>query len=115
MLRALLRVGKNVSFRATSPSRVVSRMAEEKKVWTTVEVRQTFLDHFEKKHAHTVWPSSRTIPHNDPTLLFANAGMNQVCPLTAHLGISRSRSLPPSSSVLVPWYELVQGNLRGND
>ncbi|MFZ4405218.1 MAG: alanine--tRNA ligase, partial [Pseudobdellovibrionaceae bacterium] len=40
------------------------------------EVRQTFINYFEKNgHAHV--SSSSLIPENDPTLLFANAGMNQ--------------------------------------
>lgn len=42
------------------------------------DLRQMFVDFFVEKHEHTFVPSSSTIPHEDPTLLFANAGMNQV-------------------------------------
>jgi alanyl-tRNA synthetase len=41
----------------------------------TEQLRQTFLDYFEK-HGHTVVPSSSLVPH-DSTLLFTNAGMVQ--------------------------------------
>ncbi|KAG9050230.1 Alanine--tRNA ligase [Tulasnella sp. UAMH 9824] len=44
--------------------------------WTAPKVRQQFIDYF-KEHGHTFVPSSPTIPYEDPTLLFANAGMNQ--------------------------------------
>lgn len=42
----------------------------------TSEIRKRFLDYF-KKNGHTVVESSSLVPHNDPTLLFTNAGMNQ--------------------------------------
>lgn len=40
------------------------------------EIRNAFINYF-KKNGHTPVPSSSLIPENDPTLLFANAGMNQ--------------------------------------
>ncbi len=45
------------------------------------EIRRQFIDFYATKHAHTFVPSSPSIPHDDPTLLFANAGMNQFKPL----------------------------------
>ena len=43
---------------------------------TTSEVRASFLEFF-RKNGHKVLPSSSLVPHNDPTLLFTNAGMVQ--------------------------------------
>jgi len=44
---------------------------------TDLQVRQTFLDYFVER-GHTLVASSSTIPYDDPTLLFANAGERDV-------------------------------------
>lgn len=48
------------------------QMVEE---WPANRVRDTFIKFFEEKK-HTNWKSSPVVPHNDPTLLFANAGIS---------------------------------------
>ena len=45
--------------------------------WSSSRVREEFFKFFRDRE-HTFIPSSSTIPYEDPTLLFANAGMNQV-------------------------------------
>src|SRR5437667_1322927 len=43
---------------------------------TGSQIRRKFLDYFVQK-GHREVHSSSLVPHNDPTLLFTNAGMNQ--------------------------------------
>lgn len=40
------------------------------------DIRKKFLQYFKRKH-HEIVASASVIPHDDPTLLFINAGMNQ--------------------------------------
>ena len=49
--------------------------------WPARRIRDEFFAYFRSKD-HTFVPSSSTIPYDDPTLLFANAGMNQVRPIS---------------------------------
>ena len=43
---------------------------------TANEIRRSFLAYFEGQ-GHRVVASAPLVPHDDPTLLFTNAGMNQ--------------------------------------
>jgi alanyl-tRNA synthetase len=43
---------------------------------TSRDIRGSFLEYF-GRNGHTIVPSSSLVPHDDPTLLFTNAGMNQ--------------------------------------
>lgn len=58
--------------------RTHSRMANTYEgPWPASKIRDDFFKYFRERE-HTFVPSSSTIPYDDPTLLFANAGMNQV-------------------------------------
>uniref|UniRef100_A0A646QDK8 Alanine--tRNA ligase n=1 Tax=Hemiscolopendra marginata TaxID=943146 RepID=A0A646QDK8_9MYRI len=45
------------------------------------QIREIFINFFIDKYEHKYVHSSSVIPHEDPTLLFANAGMNQFKPI----------------------------------
>lgn len=62
---------------------------------TSNEIRQSFLDYFEKRCQHTIVPSSSLLP-DAPNLLFTNAGMNQFVPI--FLGQTKCPYDPPRAA-----------------
>jgi hypothetical protein len=65
----------------TRPCFQAKKLPTKAEDWTTSAVRQSYVDFFIERAEHSFVPSSRVIPHDDPTLLFTNAGMNQYKPI----------------------------------
>ena len=72
----LLRGLRRPLYRLSSPLSFARMASSTSTPWTATRVREEFFNYFKSKE-HPYVPSSSTIPYEDPTLLFANAGMNQ--------------------------------------
>ena len=76
-----LRVSRTKRFAIFEAGETGSQANPQVVNWTSTAIRAEFLNYFNSKRGHTIWPSNPVVPLNDPTLLFTNAGMNQFKPL----------------------------------
>jgi len=77
--RSIISKFKQLPFRCSNcfhTSKMAQTGTSNNTIWPASKVRSTFISYFESR-GHKYIPSSSTIPFEDPTLLFANAGMNQ--------------------------------------
>ena len=79
MLLAVLRPAQALRGPSHTVRRLTRRFGSE--TWTVSRTRTAFTDYFESKRDHAFVKSSPVVPLSDPTLLFANAGMNQFKPI----------------------------------
>ena len=69
--------------------------ASAAEAWPAARVRKAFVDYFASRCGHVNYVSSPCVPHDDPTLLFANAGA-LACGLRARAQMTGLRVAPPA-------------------